>query len=917
MAVTDQQFQQLLNTLNDLTRTIKQDKNSFGSSGSDSGGTRMGRGGSANSRAVRDSNKAVEALAENLNELHKSFKSGGRTIADHFKDMVKNINPLNAAFGRLEDAVKDAATTQTKAYNLAAKHTLDYVKKVSGNVDKLKELNDDYADLAATVSDIVDNQEEYAKNQELLNQKLKKAADARIKIEQSGIHGGKPVLSGPLALYLKNLEKNPNTKLSQNAQYGANQLNDQYKAVSDLTKQFFKDVGDSVKKATEEFQRSIESTMKALGSAIAKDAEKIPSYISSRLKYGFESNEFIDAFRMGMSSDELNQMRAANRDVINGVTGFGKYMEKDATDSLRAWSDNAKQVGLIGQEAAQFTSDWMRSAFQTGRTYNIELNRELTNQAQTLQQIFGGSIQESAKLIQDYSTQVYNIAKFNRAQTAEQQAVLQKELTTRMLYTKYMGYDIEYMKQQEQMRHNAQFGDIADRIRGAVMGQISAQDLGGKLGWSDSDRELWAKSRRPGAQLNDAEQKRLLSLNSDVSQFKQGYERRASAAGNVGGFIAALAPNIASERFISGSGGDTMQGIVDNDIRAQAQRNARGDISFADYLKFAEENQKKQADSITMFESAVQEFSESMRGFGGLPGAAIAGAIGGSLTNIIGAILKRKLAGGALETIAGRGAGGILGRIGLGGLGGLGGFGAGAGGAGAAGAGGAAAGGVGLGAAAAGTAGVAAAGLAGWGIGTGLSKWGQDAYYSDNSAYKMASQVLNPLGYGATAISDYFSTKQSDNINSIMDRVSATGQYTQDDIAALVKLKEVGDWWVTDEESESNRQASIQQLEQLSSFARRRQANTAAGDRPRSNAIAVGTDVAAGIQRDANGNIIQNNPNDPMVELVEIQREALGVVKDSKKEDRERAEREQVMEEQRSKAQQQQDFLAGQYRLMF
>lgn len=908
MAVTDQQFQQLLNSLNDLTRTIKQDKNSFGSSDSDSGGTRMGRGGSANSRSVRNSNKAVEALADNLNELHKSFKSGGRTIADHFKDMVKNINPLNAAFGRLEDAVKDAATTQTKAYNLAAKHTLDYVKKVSGNVDKLKELNDDYADLAATVSDIVDNQEEYAKNQELLNQKLKKAADARIKIEQSGIHGGKPVLSGPLALYLKNLEKNPNTKLSHNAQYGANQLNDQYKAVSDLTKQFFTDVGNSVKKATEEFQRSIESTMKALGSAIVKDAEKIPSYISSRLKYGFESNEFIDAFRMGMSSDELNQLRAANRDVINSVTGFGKYMEKDATDSLRVWSDNAKQVGLIGQEAAQFTSDWMRSAFQTGRTYNIELNRELTNQAQTLQQIFGGSIQESAKLIQDYSTQVYNIAKFNRAQTAEQQAVLQKELTTRMLYTKYMGYDIEYMKQQEQMRHNAQFGDIADRIRGAVMGQISAQDLGGKLGWSDSDRALWAKSRRPGAQLNDVEQKRLLSLNSDVSQFKQGYERRASAASDVGGFIAALAPNIASERFISGSGGDTMQGMVDNDIRAQAQRNARGDISFADYLKFAEENQKKQADSITIFESAVQEFSESIRGFGGLPGAAIAGAIGGSLTNIIGAILKRKLAGGALETIAGRGAGGILGRIGLGGLGAE---------AGAAGAGGAAAGGIGLGAAAAGTAAVAGAGLTGWGIGTGLSKWGKDAYYSDNSAYKMASQALNPLGYGASAIGDYFSNKQYDNINSIMDRVSETGQYTQDDISALIKLKEVGDWWVTDEESESNRQASIQQLEQLASFAKRRQANTVAGDRPRSNAIALGTDGAAGIQRDANGNIIQNNPNDPMVELVEIQREALGVVKDSKKEDRERAEREQVMEEQRSKAQQQQDFLAGQYRLMF
>jgi phage-related protein len=128
MAVTDQQFQQLLNSLNDLTRTIKQDKNSFGSQTSDSGGTRMSRGGSANGRAIRESNKAVEALAENLQDLHKSFKSGGRTIADHFKEMVKNINPLNAAFGKLEDAVKDAADTHTKAYNQAAKHTLEYVK---------------------------------------------------------------------------------------------------------------------------------------------------------------------------------------------------------------------------------------------------------------------------------------------------------------------------------------------------------------------------------------------------------------------------------------------------------------------------------------------------------------------------------------------------------------------------------------------------------------------------------------------------------------------------------------------------------------------------------------------------------------------------------------------------------------------
>ncbi len=906
MAVTDQQFQQLLNTLNDLARTIKQDKNSFGSN--NQGGTRTGRGGSANGRAVRDSNKVVEALADNLNELHKSFKSGGRTIADHFKDMVKNINPLNAAFGKLEDAVKDAAATQTKAYNLAAKHTLDYVKKVSGNVDKLKELNDDYADLASTVSDIVDNQEEYAKNQELLNKKLKRANDARIKIEQSGLHGGKPVLTGPLALYLKNLEKNPNAKLSQNAAYGANQLNDQYKAVSDLTKKFFKDIGDSVKKASEDFQRTVESSMKALGSGIAKDAEKIPSYISSRLKFGFESNQFIDAFRMGLSSDELNQMRAANRDVINGITGFGKYMDKDATDSLRAWSNNAKQVGLIGQEAAQFTSDWMRSAFQTGRKYNAELNKELTNQAQTIQQIFGGSIQESAKLIQDYSTQVYNVARFNKAQTAEQQAVLQKELTARILYTKYLGYDIEYMKQQEQMRHNQSFADIGDRIRQGIMSQVAGNTIKQQAGLTDVEISAKAAERLGGGDnLTKDQRDAIQSYDMKVAQWKTRNEARNAAAtrnGGISGGISSMLGQYPGEILLQRSGVN-LQGITDAETMAQAQRNARGNISFEDYIKFAEDNQKKQADSITIFDSAVQEFSESMKGFGSLPGAAMAGAIGGTLTNIIGAVLKRKLAGAALETVAGRGAGGILARLGLSGLGGgMGGFGAGAGAAGTT-----AAGGLTLGGAAIGTAGVAGAGLAGWGIGTGLSKLGQDAYYSNNPAYKAISQIVNPLGYGSTAISDYFATQNSNNINSIMERVGKSGQYTQDDVAALVKLKQVGNWWVSDEEDESDRQSSIQQLDQLASFARRRQANTSASDRPRSNAVSVGSDVAAGIQRDADGNIIQNNPNDPLVELVEIQREALGVAKDGKKEDRERAEREQLAEDMRTKGQQQFDFV--------
>lgn len=915
MAVTDQQFQQLLNSLNDLTRTIKQDKNSF-QLGSQGSGTRMSRGGSANGRSIREDNQTVQSLATNLEELHKSFKSGGRTIADHFKEMVKNINPLNAAFGKLEDAVTDAAATQTKAYNLAAKHTLDYVKKVSGNVDKLKDLNNDYADLASSVADIVENQEEYAKNQALLNSKLKKAHDARIKIEKSGIHGSNPVLTGPLSLFLKNLEKNPNAKLSHNAQYGANQLQDQFKAVNDLTKKFFKDMAETTKKATEDFQRSIESSLKALGSAIAKDAEKIPSYISTRLKYGFESNQFLDAFRMGLSAEELNQMRAANRDVINGVTGFGRIMEKDATESLRVWSDNAKQVGLIGQEASQFTSDWMRNAFQTGRTYNNELNRELTNQAQTIQQIFGGSIQESAKLIQDYSTQVYNIAKFNKAQTAEQQAALQNELKVRLLHTKYMGIDVEYMKQQQQARYNSAFSDIGDRIRSAILGQVAVNSVKSQAGLTDEEARVYSLgASNSGYQLNEQEERTYQAALVKMSKYDQARinaTNEATRTGGIGGLASVGLEDVVYQRLAAQSGINRRE-ATEQGQRAIAQQRARGDISFDDYIKFAEENQKKQADSVTMFDKAVMEFSESVAGFKGLPGAALAGALGGAAVNIGMSLLKRRIAGSALETIAGRGGAGLLGRLGLGGLGG---FGAGATGA-AGGTAAAGAGGLTLGGLATGAAGVAGAGLAGWGIGTGLSKWGQDAYHSDNKAYKAVSQVLNPLGYGATAISNYFSDRNSDSWTGISERVAKTGQYSKEDIDEFIRMREVGDWWVTDEERARNRQAAIQQLDQIASYTRRKQANSVAADRPRSNAVSTGIDLTNGLQRDANGNPIPANQVNPINELVEIQREALDVAKDTKKDANERAEREQVIEDQRTKAQQQIDFVTNATMKMF
>ena len=917
MAVTDQQFQQLLNSLNDLTRTIKNGKNSFGGGGDDEG-IRVGRGGAANSRSVRETNRTVEALAENLKELHQSFKSGGKSIADHFSNLVKNMDPLATAFGRLEDSVKAASSTQTKAYNAAAKRTMEFVREVSGNVDRLKDLNSEFADLVTAVNDVVDNQEDYAKNQTLFNQKLQKIHDARAKLEaKDGFTKGKKILNGPLDLYLRNLQNNPNAKLSHNAQYGVNQLNDQYKAVSGLTKQFFEDITESVKKASDEFQKTIETTLKSVGSAIAKDAAKIPNYISSRLKYGFESNEFINAFRMGLTPEELNQMRGANRDILNGLSEFGKGLQKDSTESLRIWSDNAKQVGLIGKDASQFTSEWMRNAYQTGRRYDAELNQQLTTQAQVIQQVFGGSIQESAKLIQDYNTQIYNLTKFNAANQAQdenerkaQLQAAQDEVKMRLLHAKYMGFEVEFMKQQQQARYNAAFSDIGDRIRSAILGQVAINTVKGQAGLSDEEARVYALGAgNTGYQLNEKEQQTYNAALVKVSNYetkRMAAVTQATRTGGAAGLATVGLQDVVYQRLGNQAGFDR-RGNTEAGQRAVAQQTARGNISFEDYVKFAEENQQKQAASVTEFDLAVQEFSESMSGFAGLPGAAIAGALGGAATQLAGAFLKKRLAQGALQTVAGRGGAGLLGRLGLGAVGGTG----------TAAAGTTAAGGVTAGGLLTGGAAVAGAGLAGWGVGSGLASWGTDAYNSTNKAYKAASQILNPLGYGGAAIGNFFSDRNHDSAMSALDRVQATGVVTPQDIDAMVKLRQVGQWFTSDEEDAKDRTEVTAQLQQLAAAANRMRANSAAKDRPMSNALTVGIDATNGLTRDANGNPIAPNASDPIKELVEIQRESLDVQKDTKKDANERAERDIIVQDQRTKAQRQQDFLASSYQGMF
>lgn len=881
---------ELLRKAIEALTTQMQSRNSFsGGNSGNNGGTRVSRGGST--KSISEANQNLLGVAKNLEELQKSFKSGGKTIADHFKETIKAINPLNKAFSTLEDVVRDAAETQSQIYAKAAKQGMEYVKAVGGNVKKLTELNSDYAELTAAVNDLVENQEHYAANQTIFNAKLKKIQDARAKVEASGVHGADAFINGPLDKFLRRLVTNSDAKLTENAKLGIEQLNEQYNAISTVNKAFLRDLTSSLNKAKKDFQSSLSSFTKAVSAGAVSDIKSVPNFVQSRLQTGFTENQFMQSLGMGVSADELNQFRAANRDALNAITEFGKRADAVADGTLKTWADQAKMVGLTGKEALDFTQGMMRSAYRTGRKFDSDLNATLQKDAQRIQQSFGGTIQDAAAMIQDYSTQSSNLLDFSKAGTLEQQAAIQKELATRMQLVKWMGYDIQYMQQQEQMRHNARYADIGDRIRKGIFSQLASNEFVRQGGTQSGIETDILKRGDAGFDLNASEKTSYAELRARRDAFNNNNRAKSSDVARRGGFSAGVGnfiqSQLISDIFQRNAGYDIASG-GEAAIAAQATKRSIGNISFEDFTKTMDTNAKAQQDSVSKFDLAVQEFAETIRGGSKMPGAGIVSGAMNTAGDVAKTYLVSKYASRAVGSIFGSGAAGAGAGAGAGGIA-------------------ARLGGVGL------------AGAAGWGIGSMASSQAQDAYYGDNNLYKNISKILNPVAYGATALGDWAGNKNDESWSGITDRVSKTGQYSQSDIDEFVRMRQVGTLNGTIfgnvQEEEADRVAAVQQLNQLVAAATRTRNSTVLDKR--SNNINVVADGMNNIQRDSDGNAIPHNQVDPMNRLVAIQEEALGEMKGAKKEDREREERDRVAENVKTRAQQQMDALQEVYASRF
>lgn len=690
MANNDDLLRKLADAVSELTKTIKQQKRPMAER--NTAASRLGRGGKANADKIRGSVEDMSAMMDSMKEIHNAAKSGSASIGSFMKAVKNSVDPLAKTFDNLDKVVDKITQSQSKREAEYAEAMRDHIKAQEGNIDAVEEVMKKYGEYVALLNDLAAFQKSKNRDEAAIQKALEKELELREELNKKGINDPsgkgifkKDVASDAMKKYIEFLGKETKKRLGKEslAELGKelDATNKQFKAMNDVTSEFTKSIQKLQKSMEDSFKEHAAAFGKNFIEAAKKDGARLPSIIQSRLQSGFTSNEYIDSVRMGLTPEQLNEFRSNNRDILSAMGGFKPGNNLMLEDQVRMRADELKQVGLTGQDATNYLTQAMRTAYNTGRTYDENTSKQMLDSAMRIQQAFGGTINEAAGKIQDYSSQVYNIQKFNAAASDQERAVLEKELATRVLLTKYMGYDIEYLKQQEQMRHNAQFGDIGDRIRGAIMGQVSANSLQSQLGWTDQETEVWAKSRRPGAKLTDDEYQTLLKLNSDVATQKRGYEEEASK-GDVGNYIGALTPHYADERFMQMSGGDTLQGITDSDTRAQAQRNARGDISFDDYTAAITQGVEKQVNSINVFEQSVMEFSETVKGMSGLPGVGMLGAVSSFAGGVVGQLAINAITKGALGKIFKGGKGGGLGKIiggfggpkGPGGGGGIGGF---------------------------------------------------------------------------------------------------------------------------------------------------------------------------------------------------------------------------------------------------
>lgn len=639
MAISDKSIEQLTKSINDLVQSMK-NKNSFGTDKESS--VRLGRGGSSNATDASGNN--LNKSIEGLRDLHKSMKSGGMTLADHFSKTVKNILPLNKALSELEEVFSDVADKFGKEFEEIARSAAEFVKANKGNVKVIQETSRLHEEYAAVQKDVLKihkmNEKELKDNAVEIRKILDTEKKLREEYANSEFYKATKLeaASGAFVQYMENLtdamDKDTPTKVKltgatlNEIKESTERFAKVNKTIHSVFTEFVNRMDHNLRKAEQKLKDSFDNFGRQLGAAAMETARRIPGAVTSRIQQGQAGNEFTDALMMGLSPQDFNEMKSAMRDTTNAMRNFDPAA--DTTGSIRRWHSYMHDIGLTGKEASDTLKLVAQNAFDTGKMLDDSTVKRMNETATVLQQVFKGSVMENMETFRDYNRQTYNLMKFSAAATDEERIAVEKETKNRLLLAKFMEIEVDYLKQQQAARHAGSFSGLVESITKGVNAMMASDIVGSDMGWTEKERDVFARGTANLGQLSNADQELFSQLSGQFAKRNAERTVAADAIGGKNGLMAQLGAD--SERrlqmtFLSQV--TDPQSLLDPELEAAVRRQAAGEKGAVDaYMADKEARAAAQRGTVNTDDRLIMGISQFLTGIKESTFGPLIGAIG-------------------------------------------------------------------------------------------------------------------------------------------------------------------------------------------------------------------------------------------------------------------------------------------------
>lgn len=278
-------------------------------------------------------------------------------------------------------------------------------------------------------------------------------------------------------------------------------------------------------------RQDLVSSAKRLAMTLATvSANQIIKDYNATKKFNVTSVSPFQAGNMGMSQEDLSTLIGQNKTFLRAAGG-GDQNKLIDSGQFKELQNTAKMFGLYGKDAAEMAAKFGNFQMQIGGSIDPESIKAVMGDFKKLSDITDMTVDELMDFTQDLNkagTITLLNAKYADKSEKDRQAAIRNEIDQRLRLNKFMGYSVDYLKQQQQLQTNARYGSVQEMLNKIVGAEIAGADVeksdfGKSLSKSDlellkasfNDLSLTGDNKVKGDEL---QQKYLASLGDETDK---------------------------------------------------------------------------------------------------------------------------------------------------------------------------------------------------------------------------------------------------------------------------------------------------------------------------------------------------------------------------------------------------------------